>query len=128
MKNGKVIKSGGAELLAGEDIEQHKLCYINTTTTPDQIDKTTAKTDAAVGVVTDEFDTGETPSLDLTGPTVCIASAEINVGDKLMPAAAGKVAVADGTASSVNIGVALTYASGDGSQLEVELAPVKDVQ
>jgi len=121
----KTIKTSEGVLKAGEALNQHELVFIDTGTTPDSIDKTTGNQVAAIGVVFDEYDSGEEVAVKLVGPVTAIASEEIAVGDKLIPAADGKVAVDDGTQSDVVIGVAETYASGDGALLEINLAAHK---
>jgi hypothetical protein len=121
----RAIKTSEGVLKAGESLSQHDLVFINTTPTPDTIDQTTGNQVEAIGVVFDEYDEGDEVAVKLVGPVTMRASEEIEVGDKLIPAADGKVAVDDGTASDIVIGVAETYASGDGALFEGNLAAHK---
>lgn len=123
----RTIETSEGVLKAGEALEQHDLVYINTTPTPSTIDKTTGPTDAAIGIVLDEYSAGDDVAVKLVGTAPCRASEEVSVGDKLVPAADGEVAVDDGTASHVVIGVAETYASAAPALCEANLTAVKPV-
>lgn len=122
----RVIQTAAdGQLKAGEDLEQHDLVYINTTPTPSTIEKTTAETSAAIGVVGDEYSTGDIVAVKLTGTATCRAVAAVDVGDKIVPAADGEAGPDDGTAAEVVVGVAETAASAANALFEVFLAPVK---
>lgn len=87
---------------------------------------TAADTDVPdAGVIQDGADATSVAIFVRSGPTKAIASEAITAGARLMPAAAGKVAVHDGNAGEIDIGYAVSAASGDGAYLDIVLADNK---
>lgn len=84
---------------------------------------TAAITDVAIGVATQDADSGKQVEVQLFGKAKIVAAAAITAGVEVMPdsGGAGKVATAAG-ATAVNMGVALEAAGADGDVIAVLLS------
>jgi hypothetical protein len=83
-----------------------------------------AVTDDVYGVTLKAIADDTWGDVQIRGQAICTAAAEVAIGARLMMDTAGKVLTwtAAGGANAAVVGKAMTAASGDGVQLEVELA------
>lgn len=102
---------------AAEDIEKDTLVYLDG---DDKLAATTGSDVVPLGVLDAAVSAGDDASARRgTRVSYVVASEAISVGDDLMPAADGKVAVDAGTSNDVRFAIACTSASS-GEKLAIE--------